>query len=72
MVEIPNSAIDRIIRKSGAFRVSKSAIIELRKELEDYGIELSKMAVEIAAYAGKRTVEGDDIILAIRKLKMIS
>ncbi|MFX0149272.1 MAG: histone family protein [Candidatus Hodarchaeota archaeon] len=72
MVEIPNSAVDRIIRKSGASRVSKSAIIELRKELEDYGVELSKMAVEIAMYAGKKTVEGDDVILAIRKLKMTS
>jgi histone H3/H4 len=71
MVEIPNSSVDRIIRKSGALRVSKSAIIELRKELEDYGIELSKMAVEIAMHAGKKTVEGGDIILAIRKLKMI-
>ncbi|MFX0210106.1 MAG: histone family protein [Candidatus Hodarchaeota archaeon] len=72
MVEIPNSAIDRIIRKSGAVRVSKSAINELRKELEDYGLKLSKMAVEIAKYAGKKTVEDSDIILAIKKQKIIS
>jgi len=70
MVEIPNSAIDRIIRKSGVSRVSKSAIIELRKELEDYGLKVSKMALRIATHVGKKTVEGDDIILAIKKLEM--
>ncbi len=67
MVEIPNSAIDRLIRKGGAERVAKSAIEILQRELEEYGVKLSKMAVEIAHHAGKKTIEGEDIILAIRK-----
>ncbi|MFW9855800.1 MAG: histone family protein [Candidatus Thorarchaeota archaeon] len=68
MVEIPNSSVDRIIRKGGAYRVSKSAIEILQQELEEYGFRISKLAVEIARHAKKKTVEGDDIRLAIRKL----
>lgn len=71
MVEIPNSSIDRIIRKAGAQRVSKSAIAALRSELEDYGIEISKFAIEIANYADKRTIDGADIALALRKRKFL-
>ncbi len=67
VVEIPDSSIDRIIRKSGASRVSKSAIVALRKELEEYGLNIAKKALEIAHYAGKKTLEENDIILAIRK-----
>jgi histone H3/H4 len=70
MVEIPKSSIDRIIRTGGAGRVSKTAIIVLRKELEEYGIEIARLACEIANYAGKKTVEGEDIHLALRKWKL--
>ncbi|MHA2093759.1 MAG: histone-like protein [Candidatus Hodarchaeales archaeon] len=46
MVEIPNSAIDRIIRKSGASRVSKSAISVLQKELEEYGQKIASLGTD--------------------------
>jgi len=69
VVEIPVSSIDRIIRKGGATRVSKSAIIALQKELEEYGIKVAKLAWELASYAGKKTVEDKDIVLALRKQK---
>ena len=72
MVEIPYSAIDRIIRKGGANRVSKSAIQALQKELEEYGLKITVSAHEIASHAGKKTIEGEDIILAIRKIKLFS
>ena len=70
MVEIPVSSIDRIIRKGGATRVSKSAIIALQKELEEYGVSVAKLAWDFVIYAGKKTVEGKDIHLALRKNKM--
>jgi histone H3/H4 len=70
LVEIPNSSVDRILRKGGAHRVAKSAIEVLQKELEEYGIKLSKSAVEIAGHAKKKTIDGDDISLAIRKLRI--
>jgi len=70
MVEIPNSSIDRIIRKSGVKRVAKSAIVALQKELEEYGLEISKRAWEISLYTGKKTLDEKDINLAIWKYKL--
>ena len=67
MVEIPVSSIDRIIRRGGAKRVSKSAIIALQKELEEYGVSIAKLAWEFATYAGKKTLEDKDIYLALKK-----
>ena len=72
MVEIPNSAIDSLIRMGGANRVSKSAIRALQKELEEYGVKIAVIGNEIASHAGKKTIEGEDILLAIRKNKMFS
>jgi len=69
MVEIPNSSVHRIIRKSGVNRVSKSAIIALQKELEEYGLNISKIARDISLYTGKKTLDEDDIKLAIWKYK---
>ena len=70
MVEIPVSSIDRIIRRGGVGRVSKSAIEALQKELEEYGVSIAKLAWEFASYAGKKTLEGKDIKLAIKKAKV--
>jgi len=72
MVEIPNSAIDRILRKGGVNRVSKSAIHALQKELEEYGVKIATIGYEIASHAGKKTIEGEDIVLAVRKNKIFS
>ncbi len=70
MVDIPYSVVDRIIRKGGAVRVSKSAIHVLQKELEDYGVKIASHAVEIASHAGKKTIDGETISLAIHKIKL--
>jgi histone H3/H4 len=70
MVEIPFSSVDRIIRRGGAIRVSKSAIIALEEELEEYGVSIAKLAWEFANYAGKKTLEGKDIQLALKKIKL--
>ena len=70
VVDIPSSAIDRIIRKGGAQRVSKSAIQVLRKELEEYGEKIALISTEIASYTGKKTIDGEIISLAIQKIKL--
>lgn len=70
MVEIPFSSVDRIIRRGGASRVSKSAIIALQKGLEEYGVSIAKLAWEFANYSGKKTLEGKDIELALKKRKI--
>ncbi|UCG04436.1 MAG: histone family protein [Candidatus Heimdallarchaeota archaeon] len=70
MVEIPVSSVDRIIRRGGEGRVSKSAIRALQKELEEYGVSIAKLAWEFAKYAGKKTLEKKDIELALKKVKV--
>ena len=72
LVDIPYSVVDRIIRKGGAKRVSKSAIHVLQKELEDYGVEIASVGIEIAAHAGKKTIDGETISLALQKIKFLS
>ena len=58
--------IDRLIRKAGADRVSKSASEELAKILEEEGLEVARMAIELAEHAGRKTVRAEDIKLALK------
>ncbi len=58
--------VDRIMRKAGAERVSEAAARELAAMLEEEAIEISKMAVEYAHHAGRKTVKAEDIKLALR------
>jgi len=58
--------IDRIMRKAGAERVSEAAAKALAAILEEEAIEISKMAVEYAQHAGRKTVKAEDIKLALR------
>lgn len=67
MVELPVAAVDRIIRKSGAKRVSESAAIALAEVLEDRAIAIANEASKLAAHAGRRTVRDVDIRLAAKR-----
>ncbi|KYK37965.1 MAG: histone family protein [Theionarchaea archaeon] len=58
--------VDRIMRKAGAERVSEAAARELAAILEEEAIEISKLAVEYAHHAGRKTVKAEDIKLALR------
>ncbi|MEM3393800.1 MAG: NFYB/HAP3 family transcription factor subunit, partial [Candidatus Methanomethylicia archaeon] len=55
--------------KAGAYRVSVEAAEALREILEDMAIEISKEAIELAQHANRRTVTGEDIKLAIKRLQ---
>ncbi|MEM0084471.1 MAG: histone family protein [Candidatus Methanomethylicia archaeon] len=69
MPELPLAPIERLIRKAGAYRVSVEAAEALREILEDMAIEISKEAIELAQHANRRTVTGEDIKLAIKRLQ---
>ena len=60
-------AMEKILRKSGAPRVSKSAAKELALVLEDVGDVLAKDSIEFARHAGRKTVVGNDVRLAKKK-----
>jgi len=64
MAELPIAAVDRLIRKAGASRVSESAAEALRDVLEDAALDISSKASQLAKHAGRTTVTGDDIKMA--------
>ncbi|NJD77576.1 MAG: histone family protein [Candidatus Methanoperedens sp.] len=66
---LPLAPVERIIRKAGAERVAEDAGVELAKVLEDYGLEVSREAMNLAKHAGRTTVKEEDIRLAVSRIK---
>ncbi|MBD3227498.1 MAG: histone [Candidatus Lokiarchaeota archaeon] len=66
---LPIAPVDRLIRKANIERVSESAAISLAKILEEIGLEISKVAIELTKHANRKTVNEDDIKLAYKQLK---
>lgn len=58
--------MDRLLRSAGAHRVSKSAKIALRNELERYALEIGEKSVKFAKHANRTTIKGVDIKLACK------
>jgi len=68
MVELPIAPIERIVKKSGAERISEDAKKELAVILEEYGSKIAMEAVKLAKHAGRKTIKTDDIKLAAEKV----
>ncbi len=68
MVELPVAAIDRVIRKSGAKRVSEDAATALAEILEERAMLIAAEASKLAEHAGRRTVRDVDIRLAAKRV----
>ncbi|MEM0287116.1 MAG: NFYB/HAP3 family transcription factor subunit [Nitrososphaerota archaeon] len=64
--EFGSASIYRILKKAGAERVGDDAIIEMKNALEDIGVKIGQKAAELANHAGRRTVKGADIKLAVK------
>ncbi len=69
MSELPIAAIDRLIRKAGAERVSEEAAEELGKILSEVAIDISKQAIELAKHAKRKTVTAEDVRLATKTMQ---
>ena len=65
--ELGLSAMYRILKKSGAQRVSDESAIELRRVVEEIAEAIAKNAVEDANHAGRKTVKADDVKLASKQ-----
>lgn len=65
---LPLAAMERILKKSGAERVSDSAKTALKNLIENIGLEISEKAIRLARHAGRKTVKSYDLKLAIKKL----
>ena len=64
---IPLAAMEKLLKKAGAPRVSEDAKAAMKEVLEDYGIRLGQKAIRIAEHAGRKTVKETDIKLAMRE-----
>jgi DNA-binding protein len=69
MTELSQAAVERIIKKAGAERVSAEATETLAELMEEYGIFLAKEAKKMADHAGRKTMRGSDIRMAAEIFK---
>ncbi|MCU0849745.1 MAG: NFYB/HAP3 family transcription factor subunit [Candidatus Thermoplasmatota archaeon] len=70
MSELSFAALERIMKKAGAQRVSAAAIEALAQAMEDYGATLSTEATTMARHAGRKTVKREDVRLAERHVTL--
>ncbi len=63
---IPVAAMERLLKKAGAQRVSEEAKTALKKALEDYAQKIGESAVKYSAHAGRKTVKAQDVELAVK------
>ena len=64
--ELGLSAMYRILKKAGAERVSDESADELRSVIEDVADNIAKNAVDMASHAGRKTIKGEDVKLALK------
>lgn len=66
---LPIASCGKIIRKAGAIRVSQTAEIAMARILEEYGILITKDAIELVKHAKRTTLQAEDLQYAIIKLR---
>lgn len=69
MTELSQSAVERIMKKAGAERISADATETLAVLMEEYGIFLAKEAKKMSDHAGRKTLRGSDIRMAADFIK---
>ena len=62
--ELGLSPMYRILKKSGAERVSDESANELRRVIEEIAESIAKSAVDMSKHAGRKTIKAEDIKLA--------
>ncbi len=63
---LPLAAMEKILKQSGAERVSDKAKAALKAVIEDEAEKIASQAVKFANHAGRKTVKAGDIKLASR------
>ncbi len=64
---IPLAALEKLLKKAGAERVSVSACVALKEHLEELSADIGKKATTFALHAGRKTLKGSDIKLALKQ-----
>ncbi len=63
---IPLAAMEKIMKKAGAERVSDKSKLALKNVMEDIAEEIAIDAVKLAMHAGRKTIKSEDIKLAVK------
>ena len=63
---IPLAAMEVLLKKAGAPRVSDKAKHVLRNIIQDKAQDIATMAIRFAGHAGRKTVKAGDIKLAVK------
>jgi Histones H3 and H4 len=61
------SAMEKLMKAAGAYRVSEESKEALRDVLEDVGEKISREANELSRHANRRTIKAGDIKLASKQ-----
>ncbi len=61
---LPLAAMEKILKQSGAERVSDKAKVAMKEVIEDIAEDIATQAVRFAVHAGRKTVKAGDIKLA--------
>lgn len=64
---LPLAAMEAILKKCGAERVSDTAKVALKEIIEDKAMEIAQRAVKLAMHSGRVTIKGRDVKLASGK-----
>ena len=68
LIPFPLAPFERILKKAGAKRVSRGAMEEFAKVMEEEIYKIAKEAALLAKHAGRKTVMREDVKAAVRKL----
>jgi len=63
---LPLAAMEKILKKCGAERVSDKAKITLKSIIEEKADEIAVNAVRLAKHAGRKTIKAGDVKLAAK------
>ena len=67
---IPYLPLARLLKKIGAKRVSKSALVELSSVLEERLTRIVEEAIILAKHSGRKTITAEDIRMARKRLNL--
>lgn len=63
---LPLAAMEKLLKKAGAPRVSEDAKEALQEHLEEYAVGVGGKALTFAGHSGRKTVKASDVRLAIK------
>lgn len=68
MHRLPRLPFERILKNVGAKRVSQDALEEFASVMEEKLYEIAKEAAILAKHAGRKTIVGEDVRIAKRRI----